>query len=129
MDHLGRCHQRKRPPKQPMNRLHDKSDEFADHLTNLIRGCISNTPEFRVEELLLFLDREQLFTNWLPGWNRIVEQSLTDWNLRQTRATVRRHPEAAVDQLQHMGYKITPPPTSTRTQHLEMRDHESRYCG
>ena len=66
-----------------------------------------------VEELLLFLDRERLFTNWLPGWNRIVEQSLTDWNLRQARATVRRHTETAVDQLQHMGYKITPPPTST----------------
>ena len=110
-----------------MSGLHDKSDEFADHLTELIRGCINNAPEFRVEEPLLFLDREKLFTNWLPGWNRIVEQSLTDWNQRQTRATVRRHTETAVNQLQHMGYEVTPPPTSTRKQHLEMRGHESLY--
>ena len=62
-----------------------------------------------VEELLKFLDREELFVDWLPGWNQLVEQSLEQWEWNQARATVRQHTEAAVGQLRDMGYEVTPP--------------------
>ncbi len=59
-----------------------------------------------VEELLSFLDRENLFTDWLPGWRKVLAESLGDWNKRQTQATVRNNPEAAIEQLEKMGYEI-----------------------
>ncbi len=62
-----------------------------------------------VEELLRFLNRENLFVNWLPGWDVLIEESLEDWEWNQARATVRQHTDAAVDQLRAMGYEVTPP--------------------
>ena len=62
-----------------------------------------------VEELLKFLDREGLFTDWLTGWESLVDASLTEWEWIQARATVRQHPQAAVEQLEDLGYQITPP--------------------
>ena len=60
-----------------------------------------------VEELLKFLDREELFVNWLPGWDELVDRSLENWEMSQARATVRQHTEAAIAQLQAMGYEMT----------------------
>ena len=63
-----------------------------------------------VEELLLFLDREKLFMNWRSGWDKAVWRSLIEWEQLQAKAVVRRHAETSVEQLQDMGYEITPPP-------------------
>lgn len=63
-----------------------------------------------VEELLLFLDRERLFTDWAnPGWRDVVERSLEEWEARQARATVRRHPADAALELTRLGYSVVPP--------------------
>ena len=62
-----------------------------------------------IEDFLKFLDHEKLFVEWKPGWNDYVRQSLRTWERLQTRAAVRRCPEAAVHQLQHMGYRVEPP--------------------
>lgn len=59
-----------------------------------------------VEELLGFLNREKLFTDWRPGWNTILDQSLEAWNKRQAQATVRNNSEAAIEQLERMGYQV-----------------------
>lgn len=59
-----------------------------------------------VEELLEFLHREQLFTDWSPGWRPRLDESLSDWNRRQARATVRNDPKAAIEQLESMGYEV-----------------------
>ncbi len=59
-----------------------------------------------VEEFLGFLDREKLFTDWRPGWNAILNESLDAWNRRQAQATVRNNPEAAIEQLKKMGYQV-----------------------
>ena len=99
--------------------LHAESMEFG-----WIYGTAQRTPprlseihfpvggrRFRptVEELLRFLDREGLFTNWLTGWESLVDASLAEWERNQARATVRQHPQAAVEQLHELGYQITPP--------------------
>ncbi|WP_419845152.1 hypothetical protein [Candidatus Poriferisocius sp.] len=59
-----------------------------------------------VEEFLGFLNREKLFTDWRPGWNAILNSSLDAWNKRQAQATVRNNPEAAIEQLERMGYQV-----------------------
>lgn len=60
-----------------------------------------------VEELLLFLDREDLFTDWANDqWRTHIEASQQDWEQRQARATVRRFPEEAASQLASMGYTV-----------------------
>ena len=59
-----------------------------------------------VEELLGFLDREQLFTDWHPGWRAVLDESLEAWNKRQAQATVRNNPEVAIEQLERMGYQV-----------------------
>ncbi len=63
-----------------------------------------------VEDFLLFLDRERLYRDWgNQGWRQVVESSLDEFVERQARATVRRHPEAAAEQLLAMGYQVLPP--------------------
>ena len=59
-----------------------------------------------VEEFLEFLNRERLFTDWLPGWNEVLAESLGDWNKRQTQATVRNNPQIAIEQLERMGFQV-----------------------
>ena len=60
-----------------------------------------------IEELLLFLDREQLFNDWIStNWKAVVEASLAEWERRQVHATVARNPEIAADQLRSMGYEV-----------------------
>ena len=60
-----------------------------------------------LEDFLLFLDRERLFTNWKPGWRPRILDSLAEWERSQARATVRRYPEEAAAQLEDLGYVIT----------------------
>lgn len=63
-----------------------------------------------VEEFLLFLDREHLFSDWSNrGWRQVVEESLSDWEERQARATVRRYQHAAVDELTRLGFVVERP--------------------
>ena len=59
-----------------------------------------------VEDFFRFLDREKLFTDWKPGWDKIVDASLDEWHARQTRAAVRNDPQSAIQQLSAMGYKL-----------------------
>ncbi len=63
-----------------------------------------------LEDFLLFLDREGLFTDWVdPSWRSVVEESLGDFEQRQARATVRRHRDAAVAELRRLGYQVVAP--------------------
>ena len=60
-----------------------------------------------LEDFLLFLDRERIFTNWKPGWRAQVVESLAEWDRSQARATVRRYPEEAITQLEDLGYVMS----------------------
>lgn len=63
-----------------------------------------------LEDFLLFLDRERLFTNWAtPEWKSIVEASRAGWEALQARSTTRRHPQEAAAQLRAMGYRVSEP--------------------
>ncbi len=62
-----------------------------------------------LEDFLLFLDRERIFTNWKPGWRAKVIESLAEWDRSQARTTVRRYPDEAIAQLEDLGYVVTPP--------------------
>lgn len=63
-----------------------------------------------LEDLLLFLDRERLFTNWVtPEWKSIIEESRAGWEALQARSTTRRHPKEAAAQLRSMGYRVSEP--------------------
>lgn len=64
-----------------------------------------------IEEFLLFIDAEGLYTDWAdPSWRQVVAESLDRWEQLQARATVMSFPEAAAAQLSSMGYTVTPPP-------------------
>lgn len=62
-----------------------------------------------VEEMLQFLDREGIYSDWKDGWQTAVETSLREWEERQVRATVRRHRDIAVEQLRSMNFVVHPP--------------------
>ncbi len=62
-----------------------------------------------VEDVLKFLDDENLFANWHPGWRSHVDASQEVWHRRQAAAAVRRYPDAAIEQLTKMGHTVTPP--------------------
>lgn len=63
-----------------------------------------------LEDFLLFLDRERLFTNWkTPNWRSIVMESHAEWEARQARSTARRHPQEVAAQLRAMGYQVSEP--------------------
>ncbi len=62
-----------------------------------------------VEDLLTFLDRERIFNDWRPGWEEVVEKSRSLWEERQLRSAVKADAKTAVDKLQEMGYRVTPP--------------------
>ena len=56
-----------------------------------------------LEDVVLFLDDEKLFTNWAsPDWRSVVLASRDAWEARQARATVRRFPQAAREVLAKM---------------------------
>jgi hypothetical protein len=55
-------------------------------------------------------DRERLFNDWAnPGWRRVLEASLGDWERLQARATVRRYPDAAAEELARLGFDVKAP--------------------
>lgn len=62
-----------------------------------------------IEEFLLFLDREDLFTDWKIGWKPRLLDSLDHWERLQARATVRAFSTEAADALVALGYTVTPP--------------------
>ena len=62
-----------------------------------------------LEEFLLFLDREKLFTDWKEGWKPKLIRSLEAWERLQARATARQYPEQAVGALEALGYGVTAP--------------------
>ena len=62
-----------------------------------------------LEEFLLFLDRENLFTDWKDGWKPKLIQSLEAWERMQARATARQFPDEAVGALEAIGYNVTAP--------------------
>ncbi len=66
-----------------------------------------------LEELLLFLNDEELFTDWVdPNWRAEVENSLNGWQRLQLASAVRNQPSAAVEELVRLGYTVTAPDTT-----------------
>lgn len=65
-----------------------------------------------LEEFLLFLDRERLYTNMKPNWKRKVLRSLEEWREHQAAATAKRHPSTTAAALRQLGYTISPPRAS-----------------
>ncbi|MFA5565866.1 MAG: hypothetical protein WC184_08435 [Acidimicrobiia bacterium] len=62
------------------------------------------------EELLLFLDREDLFRDWSSkDWKAHVQESLERFRANQAKATVRRYTDEAIEVLRSAGYKVTDP--------------------
>lgn len=62
-----------------------------------------------IEDLLLFLDHEKLFTDWpMAEWRTAVAESRERFEEAQARATVRRHPAVAAEQLRKLGFDVTP---------------------
>ncbi|WP_370326343.1 hypothetical protein [Euzebya sp.] len=62
-----------------------------------------------LEDFIEFLHQERLITDTHQGWRQALGESRGDWLHRQTRAAVRRHPDAAVEQLEAMGYTVRSP--------------------
>ena len=58
-----------------------------------------------LEDFLLFLDREHIFTHFKEGWKPAVLSSLRSWEEIQARSTVRQYPRLAADALRDMGYR------------------------
>ena len=63
-----------------------------------------------LEDFLLFLEREKLYTNFKTGWKAAVQDSLKEWERSQAASTVRRYHDTAVSTLTELGYTITAPP-------------------
>jgi len=66
-----------------------------------------------IEEFLLFLHRENIFTNYKACWKQEVLKSLEVWEERQARATARQFPEEVKKELERLGYTITNPFSAT----------------
>ena len=62
-----------------------------------------------LEDFLLFLDRDRIFTNWKPGWKAALVKSRDKWEQIQVRATVRRYPALIVEALESLGYSMIQP--------------------
>ncbi len=63
-----------------------------------------------IEDVLKFLDDEDLFTNWKPEWRNRLKETLDDWHQAQAAAAARTFPEAAAEALRKKGYIVTAPP-------------------
>ncbi len=68
-------------------------------------------PRFRptLEDFLLFLNREKLYTDFKPGWKREVLGSLRQWEHIQAAATATRYPGTAARALKKLGYAVSSP--------------------
>lgn len=63
-----------------------------------------------LEDFIEFLAQEDLLPAVHQGWKNVIAASRADWEALQTQAAVRRMPEAAIEQLEAMGYEVTPQP-------------------
>ncbi|MCY4371261.1 MAG: hypothetical protein OXF41_17980 [bacterium] len=61
-----------------------------------------------LEDFLLFLNREKLYTDFKPNWKPEVMRSLREWQDRQAAATVKKYPELSASVLKKLGYVISP---------------------
>ena len=66
-----------------------------------------------LEDFLLFLNREKLYTDFKPNWKPTVLRSLQEWTDRQAVSTAREYSEAAAGELTKLGYTVAPPADST----------------
>ncbi len=62
-----------------------------------------------LEDFLLFLNRERLYTDFKPNWKPTVLRSLQDWKNRQAVSTARDYSEAAAGALTKLGYTVSRP--------------------
>ena len=62
-----------------------------------------------LEDFLIFLNDEDLYTDWDQGWKQVLDESLSQWELLQARSTARNHPYEAARILQSLGYQVAPP--------------------
>ncbi len=62
-----------------------------------------------LEDIIEFLVQEKFVPHPKQNWRRTINESRGDWEARQVRATVRRAPEIAGEQLRSMGYLVEPP--------------------
>ena len=63
-----------------------------------------------LEDFLLFLEREKLYTDFKQDWQTSALRSLSEWERTQAASTVRRYRDTAADTLTELGYTITAPP-------------------
>lgn len=61
-----------------------------------------------LEDFIEFLHDEELLPSVHSGWQELLQESRGDYLRRQLRAAVRREPDAAIAQLEEMGYTVTP---------------------
>lgn len=62
-----------------------------------------------LEDFLMFLDREKLYTDFKKDWKSVVLKSLDEWEETQAAATARRFPGATAQSLERLGYTIVAP--------------------
>ena len=62
-----------------------------------------------LEDFLLFLNRERLYTDFKPNWRPTVLRSLQEWSVRQAAASVQKYPQVAAGELTKLGYTVAPP--------------------
>ena len=66
-----------------------------------------------LEDFLLFLDQEKIFTNWKDeNYKELIENSRSKWEKIQARTTVRWLPQEAAETLEGLGYRVIPPDQS-----------------
>ena len=66
-----------------------------------------------LEDFLLFLNRERLYTDFKPNWQPTVLRSMQDWKTRQAVSTAKDYSEAAAGALTKLGYTVSPPAGGT----------------
>ena len=66
-----------------------------------------------LEDFLLFLNREKLYTDFKPNWRRALLRSLRSWEDLQAASTVKKYPEIAVGVLEKLGYAVSLPGDGT----------------
>ena len=66
-----------------------------------------------LEDFLLFLNRERLYTDFKPNWKSTVLRSLQEWRARQAAASAQKYPDVAAGALTRLGYTVDPPADDT----------------
>lgn len=91
---------------------HNGAECGDEHAFHFPIGGIRFRPT--VEDFLLFLERECLWTDWRtkPSSSKRIEQTFADWEEIQAKATARHHPSIVAEALRDEGWAVTPPATS-----------------